>query len=114
MVDPSVPSAIAAFPSATGIETFKRHRIVHLSRWAEWTAVIGGVSTKRRRPEDASLTSRCREACERKRLGQDDRQHDRRAAMLREVLFVPCRVECGRINLFWDSLRFSSWPPSRA
>src|SRR5216684_3534260 len=30
MVCPSVPSDTAAFPSATGIETFKRQRIAHL------------------------------------------------------------------------------------
>src|SRR5258708_29019578 len=30
MVCPRVPSDMAAFPSATGIETFKRQRIAHL------------------------------------------------------------------------------------
>src|ERR1700687_1279876 len=48
MVDPRVPSHIAAFPSATGMETFKSTRTLHLHKSGQTVLPpAGGVKQQR-------------------------------------------------------------------
>src|ERR1700726_1491467 len=110
MVCPRVPAEIAAFPSATGIETFKRQRISHLlQRWPECTSAMprSQASTG---PREASIPTH-QEAYEQKRTDPGDRNCGRRQAGLREELYVPSHAEFEQISLSWDSRPTSASRP---
>src|SRR5690242_1431674 len=98
MVCPSVPSHIAALPSATGIETFNRQRILHLLQGGPTLLPQSARVKQAKSGERASPTSTRQEACGQEQPGRGDRHCDRRPAELREELFVRCRAECARTS----------------